>query len=235
MKRFRKHLMVVGILASSFAGGAVSHWVLSDTSQADAKVRSHAKEHSEVHLWTMTRPLITRRLTVGEPKTSRSKVIGGKITGVMDPAGMKLYDSSSRVRVRMEGASGNLALSDNSGKARISMQGTSGKLALSDSSGKARIRMEGASGNLALSDASGRDRVKFGVIKGGDTGMALLDSSGRPRVQLDSRGLKIFSSSGKEIGVFGLHKDGSMGLSVADKSGKLERIEIEKKDPAKTP
>ena len=195
MKRFRRLLMVVGILASSFAGGAVSHWVLSGTSPANAAAKSSTKETEESVRWTFAKPVFTRKLTVGEPKTVGSKIVDGKASGIIDGSGMKLYDSS----------------------------------------GKARIRLESTSGNMALSDSGGRDRVKFGVIRGGDTGMALLDSSGRPRIQLDSRGLKLFNASGREVGNFGFQSDGSVGVSVADKSGKLRRIDLEKKDPAKTP
>ena len=187
MGRFRKHLMVVGILASSFAGGAVSHWIMSETSHADAATKSSTNKNEEAMRWSFAKPVFTRKLTVGEPKT--------KASGTIDSAGMKLYDGS----------------------------------------GKVRIRLESASGNMALSDGGGRDRVTFGVIKGGDTGMALLDASGRPRIQLDSRGLKIFNTSGEEVGNFGFQSDGTMGVSVADKSGKLKRIDTEKKDPAKTP
>ena len=187
MKRTRRLLMVVGILASSFAGGAVSHWVLSGTSQAIAAPKTRIQKIEESMKWSLARPLFTRKLTVGEPKT--------KASGTIDGTGMKLYDAS----------------------------------------GKVRIRLENATGNLALSDSSGKDRVKFGVVRGGDIGMALLGTSGRPRIQLDSRGLKLFNSSGKEVGNFGFQSDGSVGVSVADKSGKLKRIDIETKDPAKTP
>ncbi|MCP4376592.1 MAG: hypothetical protein GY794_10525 [bacterium] len=133
----------------------------------------------------MAKPIITRRLTVGEPKT--------KASGIMDGSGIKLYDSG----------------------------------------GKVRISLGSASGTLTLADSSGKDRVKFGTVRGGQTGMALLDSSGRPRIQLDPKGLKIFNSSGKEVGCFGFQSDGSVGVSVADKSGKLKRIDLEKKDPPK--
>lgn len=187
MKRFRKHLMVVGILASSFAGGAVSHWVLSGTSTAEAAAKSRTKQNEEAMRWSFAKPVFTRKLTVGEPKT--------KASGTIDDTGMKLYDTR----------------------------------------GKVRIRLESATGNLALSDGEGKDRVKFGVIRGGQTGMALLDASGRPRVQLDPGGLKIFNASGSEVGSFGFQSDGSVGVSVADKSGKLRRIDIEKKKSDKTP
>ena len=183
MKRTRKLLMVVGILASSFTGGAVSHWVFSETSPAEAAAKTRTQKNEEAMRWSLAKPVFTRKLTVGEPKT--------KASGTIDGTGMKLYDSR----------------------------------------GKVRIRLESAAGNMVLADGGGKDRVKFGVIKGGDTGMALLDASGRPRVQLDSRGLKIFNASGREVGVFGLQSDGSAGVSVADKSGKLKRIDVEKKDP----
>ena len=186
MIRIRRLLMVVGILASSFAGGAVSHWVLSGTSQAEA-AKPRTKTTEDAMRWSLAKPVFTRKLTVGEPKSGAS--------GTIDGAGMKLYDSR----------------------------------------GKARIRLESASGNMALSDGGGKDRVKFGVIRGGQTGMALLDASGRPRVQLDPSGLKIFNSSGKEVGNFGFQSDGTMGVSVADKSGKPRRIDIEKKASDKTP
>lgn len=186
MKRFRKHLMVLGVLASSFAGGAVSHWILSGTSHADAAA-PRKRTNEDAIRWSFAKPVFTRKLTVGEPKSGT--------TGIMDGAGMKLYDTR----------------------------------------GKVRIRMESATGNMALSDSGGKDRVKFGVIRGGRTGMALLDASGRLRVQLDSRGLKMFSPSGKEVGSFGFQSDGTMGVSVADKGGKLRRIDIEKKASDKTP
>ena len=187
MKRFKNYLMVVGILASSFSGGAVSHWILSGTSPAEAAAKSRTQTTEDAMRWSFAKPVFTRKLTVGEPKT--------KASGTIDGAGMKLYDSS----------------------------------------GKVRIRLESAGGNMVLSDGGGKDRVKFGVIKGGDTGMALLDRSGRPRIQMDSQGLKIFNASGKEVGNFGFQSDGTMGVSVADKSGKLKRIDIEKEDPAKNP
>ena len=187
MKRFKRYMMVIGVLASSFAGGAVSHWVLSGTSQADAAAKSRTTQNEEAMRWSLARPLFTRKLTVGEPKT--------KASGTIDGTGMKLYDSS----------------------------------------GKVRIRLENATGNLALSDSGGRDRVQFGVIKGGETGMALLDASGRQRVQLNSQGMKLFDSSGKEVGNFGFQSDGTMGVSVADKGGKLRRIDIEKKAADKNP
>jgi len=191
MKRFKNYLMVVGILASSFAGGAVSHWVLSGTSTAEAARKSSTKQTEDSVRWTFAKPVFTRKLTVGEPKTRGGKIVAGQASGIMDATGMKLYDAS----------------------------------------GKARIRLESASGSMTLSDGGGKDRVKFGVIKGGDTGMALLDRSGRPRIQLNSSGLKLFNASGKEVGSFGLQSDGTMGVSVADKSGKLKRIDIQKKDP----
>jgi len=187
MKRFKNYLMVAGILASSFAGGAVSHWLFSGTSRAEGTTKSRGRTHEDAMRWSFAKPVFTRKLTVGEPKS--------KASGTLDGSGMKLYDGS----------------------------------------GKVRIRLESVSGNLALSDGGGKDRVKFGVLRGGDTGMALLDRSGRPRIQLDSRGLKLFNASGREVGNFGFQSDGSMGVSVADKSGKLKRIDLEKKDPAKTP
>ena len=185
MNRFRKHLMVVGILASSFAGGAVSHWILSGASVAEAAPKTKTQKIEEALRWSFSKPLFTRRLTVGEPKT--------KASGTIDETGLKLYDSR----------------------------------------GKVRIRLENSTGNMALSDSSGKDRVKLGVIRGGRTGMAVMDASGRVRVQLDSGGMKLFNASGQEVGNFGFQSDGSVGVSVADKSGKLKRIDIDKKDPAK--
>ena len=194
MTQFKRYMMIIGVLAASFAGGAVSHWVFSGTSQADAATKSSTSRNTNIRKWSRSETVFTRKVFVGEPQMSGSKMIGDKPSGVIDASGIKLYDSS----------------------------------------GKARIRMESASGNIALSDSGGKDRVKFGTVKGGDTGMALLDRSGRPRIQLDSNGLKIFNASGKEVGNFGFQSDGTMGVSVADKSGKLKRIDIEKK-AVKTP
>ncbi|MCP4377342.1 MAG: hypothetical protein GY794_14340, partial [bacterium] len=146
MKRIRRFLMVIGILSSAFAGGAVSQWVLTSASRAEAAPKSRTKQAEEALRWSLAKPIITRRLTVGEPKT--------KASGIMDGSGIKLYDSG----------------------------------------GKARISLGSASGTLTLADSSGKDRVKFGTVRGGQTGMALLDSSGRPRIQLDPKGLKIFNS-----------------------------------------
>jgi len=187
MKRFKGYMMVIGVLAASFLGGAVSRWIFPGTPQAVAASKSRTKEIEESMRWSFAKPVFTRKLTVGEPKT--------KASGTMDGTGMKLFDSS----------------------------------------GKARIRLESGSGNLALADSGGKDRVKLGTVRGGDTGIALLDSSGRVRMQLDSKGMKIFSSSGKEVGRFGFQSDGSMGVSVADSTGKMKRIDLEKKDPPKTP
>jgi hypothetical protein len=183
MKQFKRYMMVIGVLAASFAGGAVSRWVFPVASQAQAAKKPRSVE--DALRWSFAKPVITRKLTVGDPK--------GGTSALVDSSGMKIFDSR----------------------------------------GKVRIRMESASGNMAMSDSGGKDRVKFGTIKGGDTGVAVLDKSGRPRIQLDSSGLKIFNASGAEVGIFGFQSDGTMGVSVADKSGKLVRIDIDKQAATK--
>jgi hypothetical protein len=179
-------MMVIGVLAASFAGGAVSRWVFPETQHADAASKRRTKEIEDSMRWSFAKPVFTRKLTVGEPKT--------KASGTIDGTGMKLYDAS----------------------------------------GKVRIRLESSSGNLALADRGGKDRVQLGTVRGGGTGIAVLDTAGRPRIQLDSKGIRLFSASGKEVGVFGFQSDGTVGVSVADKSGKLKRIDLEK-EPAKAP
>ena len=144
MKRFKRYMMVIGVLASSFAGGAVSHWILSDTSQAHAARKTSTKETEDSVRWTFAKPVFTRKLTVGQPSTRGGKIVDGKAVGTIDGTGMKLYDSSGKTRVRLDSATGGMALADTGGKDRVkfgTVQGGDTGVMLMDSAGRRRIQL----------------------------------------------------------------------------------------------
>ncbi len=181
MKRFKNYLMVVGILASSFAGGAVSHWVLSGTSQAEAAAKSRTQTTEDAMRWSFAKPVFTRKLTVGEPKT--------KASGTIDGSGMKLYDSSGRVRIRLESAGGKMALSDSGGKDRVTfgaIKGGDTGMALLDASGRPRIQLD--SRGLKIFNASGKEVGSFGFQSDGTMGVSVADKSGKlKRIDIEKK------------------------------------------------
>jgi hypothetical protein len=178
MKRIRRFLMVIGILASSFAGGAVSHWVLSSASRAEAAPQSR-KQNEEAMRWSFAKPVFTRKLTVGEPKT--------KASGIMDGSGMKLYDSSGKARIRLESKSGTFALSDSGGKDRVkfgTIRGGQTGMALLDSSGRPRIQLDPK--GLKIFNSSGKEVGCFGFQSDGSVGVSVADKNGKlKRIDLE--------------------------------------------------
>jgi len=181
MRRFRKYLMIVGILASSFAGGAVSHWIMSETPQADAATKSRTRTTEDAMRWSFAKPVFTRKLTVGEPKT--------KASGTMDGTGMKLYDGSGKVRIRLESASGKMALSDGGGKDRVTfgvIKGGDTGMALLDGSGRRRIQLD--SRGLKIFNASGKEVGSFGFQSDGTMGVSVADKSGKlKRIDIEKK------------------------------------------------
>ncbi len=189
MKRFKRYMMVIGVLASSFAGGAVSHWILSDTSQAHAARKTSTKETEDSVRWTFAKPVFTRKLTVGQPSTRGGKIVDGKAVGTIDGTGMKLYDSSGKTRVRLDSATGRMALADTGGKDRVkfgTVQGGDTGVMLMDSAGRRRIQLD--SHGLKVYNASGRLVGNFGFQSDGSMGASVADKSGKlKRIDLEPK------------------------------------------------
>ena len=174
MKRFNRFLMVAGVLAASFAGGAFSHWVLSGTSEVHAAAKSSGRSNEDAMRWSFAKPVFTRKLTVGEPKS--------KTSAVLDGSGMKLYDPSGKARIRLESATGNMALLDSGGRDRVKfgvIRGGDTGIALLDSSGRQRVQLN--SRGLKLFNASGKEVGSFGFQSDGTMGVSVAGRGGKLR------------------------------------------------------
>jgi len=169
MKQFKKYMMVIGILAASFLGGAASRWVFPETQQAEA-AKPRSKE--DALRWSLAKPLFTKKLTVGDPK--------GGTTGIMNFSGLTLFDTRGKSRVRVESSTGNMTLSDSGGKDRVKLgtvrSGDTG-IALLDSSGRQRIQLD--SKGMKIFDASGKEMGSFGFQSDGTMGVSVADKSGK--------------------------------------------------------
>jgi hypothetical protein len=177
MKRFNSYMMVIGVLAASFAGGAASRWILPATPQAHAAPKTRGVE--DALRWSLSKPVYTRKLNVGDPK--------GGVTGLIDPTGMKLYGSNKKARIRLESGSGLLALADSGGKDRVKLgtvQGGDTGIALFDSSGRRRIQID--SGGLKIYSASDKLVGNFGFQSDGSMGASVADKTGKlKRIDLE--------------------------------------------------
>jgi len=166
--------MVIGMLAASFAGGAVAQWLSSGPSEAlgvdPALLRKREAERNR-RLWTNANPIFTRKLIVAESKT--------KTLGTIDNSGLKLYDSSGKTRVKLDSGAGNLVLLDSSGRERAKL-GTG--FALQDSSGRTRVMLDHR--GLTLYGASGKKMGVFGLQSNGSVGVSVMGKGGKLR-QLD--------------------------------------------------
>ncbi|MDP7369735.1 MAG: hypothetical protein QF919_04400 [Nitrospinota bacterium] len=101
-------------------------------------------------------------------KTIYVKDSSGKTRALLDRKGvLRLYDSSGKRRVALDGTYGILRLYDSSGRRRVALDGErDGILRLYDSSGKRRVALDGKYGRLRLYDLSGKYRVALEGIKG---------------------------------------------------------------------
>ena len=184
MKRFKRYVMVIGVLVSAFAGGAVSQWVMSSGSQAFAAPKSKERSKEDALRWSLAKPVFTRKLTVGEPKA--------KTSATMDGAGVKLFDSRGKVRIRLESTSGNMVLVDTSGKDRVkfgAVQGGQTGISLQDASGRQRIQLD--PNGLKIFNTSGKEIGVFGIQSDGTMGLSVADKSGKlKRLDLDPKPAK---------------------------------------------
>jgi len=170
MKRFKSYMMVIGILAASFAGGAVSRWIFPTTPQAHAASKTRSTE--DALRWSLSKPVYTRKLNVGDPK--------GGVTALIDPSGMKLFGSGKKARVRLESSSGSLALADTGGKDRLKLGSTSSGgtgITLLDASGRRRVQID--ADGLKIFNSSGREVGSFGFQSDGSVGASVADKSGK--------------------------------------------------------
>jgi hypothetical protein len=181
MKQFKRYMMIIGVLAASFAGGAVSRWIFPETSQANAAAKTRTEKIEDSMRWSFAKPVFTRKLNVGEPKTGASATI--------DNSGMKLRDSGGKVRVRLESATGNMALADSGGKDRVKFGSTRGGdtgITLLGKSGRPRVQVD--SSGLKIFNASGSVVGIFGFQSDGSMGVSVADKSGKlKRIDIEKK------------------------------------------------
>jgi len=169
MKRFNRYMMVIGILASSFAGGAVSHWVLNAAPEAHAASKRTTEDALR---WSLAKPVYTRKLTVGDPK--------GKTSALVDGTGMKLYSTSGKVRINLDSSTGGMTLADTGGRERVkfgTLRGGKTGVVLTDSSGRRRVQIDDR--GLTIFSSSGSEVGSFGFQSDGSMGVSVADKSGK--------------------------------------------------------
>jgi hypothetical protein len=100
-------------------------------------------------------------------KTIYVKDSSGKTRALLDRKGvLRLYDSSGKRRVALDGTYGILRLYDSSGKRRVALDGKYGRLRLYDLSGKYRVALEGIKGNVKTYKSNGQVLHELGKGSG---------------------------------------------------------------------
>ena len=109
-------------------------------------------------------------------------------TGAISPSKIvtetiHLKDHNGKVRVRLTGADGTIAVYDSAGKTRVRLDGSNGILSVNDSAGKTKVRLEARweYGSVRAYDKAERTRVR---LLGFDGSVRAYDKAGRARVRL---------------------------------------------------
>ncbi|HDZ22392.1 hypothetical protein LCGC14_0204410 [marine sediment metagenome] len=172
MNNTRRMLAAVCILAASFAGGGLSHWLLS-AGEARAQEAGHPKYVRATDLYIVDKNTETVRSVINVSDdgtmsfTVRDKNGRSRFTLESNRASghpeLKLLDANGRTRAKL------VTLSD--GRPVMHLLGESGRSAV-------QLSVEGAP-RIALTDKSGAVRADLSLDAGGSASLTIYDAGGK--------------------------------------------------------
>ena len=224
MAHCKKCLTVAGILLASFAGGTVSHWLLSAGSDAHAAEAEQGEKIVRGNVFVLTGKRGKRRgmFMVAKDgaaslaffdKDGRPRLMLGVSSNGL-PA-LYLMGKNGRARATLSMTTDDdvgLELKDNKGKLRVSVclfaNGVPGIL-ITDKTGRKPAWTATAQGHktilanaFVLVDEKGKLRAALSVVKG-EVGLALYDEKGTTRASLVASkgqpGLNLYDEKGKRV------------------------------------
>ncbi len=172
MNNTRRMLVAVCILAASFAGGGLSHWLLSP-GEAQAQEAGHPKYVRARDLYIIDESTDTVRAVINvsddgtmafnvRDKDGRSRFTLESNSASGHPE-LKLLDTDGRTRVKL------VTLSD--GRPVMHLLGQSGRSAV-------QLSVE-ATPRIALTDKSGAVRADLSLDSGGSASLTIYDAGGK--------------------------------------------------------